>query len=648
MTRSVVRLVLAATMASLAAAFAAPAALATPGVPDAPIALFNEDFENTGTTPVTIELYNGIPSGADYAADSSWEGSVASCNGLVVSFAGAGAGCAAPGDANEQLLAQKLGILNGAEDPDANHAVGENTDADPVAANGDIELEITEGTELTDGPGHFLVAGVDVAALDCAGAAPGAFSFVLINGEVGPPDVHPLSPLPQDPCIAATDLGDGVTGRRLYSTLSVLSDFVSTGYELHNVTNGGNGWHALDNLLIADADPSLDQAFAGPTATLGSEATLTITITNTTELASKQGWSFSGTLPAGLTVVSGATAARARATSCPGTSVTAPVGGSAFSATGGLSIGQVSCTVTFGVTAATAGTYTVNGATFTRLGLRAPGDATVTFSAPAVTPPPPPPPPPAAGTPPPPPGTPAACADGRDNDGDGLVDANDPGCVLAGVYAPQKNSEASIAPLAQCAAGALQLTDVYGQNGRTTLRGVAGPDHVGKKVSLVATWGEDAVVATAVVKGDLSFATTAKLPPAELRNTNAARYQARLGDKRSLNLKFSRRMTETVAKRLGATRVKIGGRVTKPLAAPRARVVVRAAPSCQTNERFRGVVVARNVKVSSSGVWSATITLPSALRGDKVFLRGSTSVRKSTRTRKTFATYTLIQGVALK
>ncbi len=107
-------------------------------------------------------------------------------------------------------------------------------------------------------------------------------------------------------------------------------------------------------------------------------------------------------------------------------------------------------------------------------------------------------------------------------------------------------------------------------------------------------------------------------------------------------------MTETVASRLASTRVKIGGRVTKPLADPRARVVVRAAPSCQSRQRFRGVIVARDVKVSRSGEWSTTITLPKALRGDKVFLRATTSVRENTKSAKTFKTFTLIQGVALK
>jgi hypothetical protein len=167
-------------------------------------------------------------------------------------------------------------------------------------------------------------------------------------------------------------------------------------------------------------------------------------------------------------------------------------------------------------------------------------------------------------------------------------------------------------------------------------------------VSLVATRGKGKTVATAVVRGDLSFATTAPLPPRSIRNTNAARYQAQIGAKHSLSLKFARRMTETVASRVGATTVKIGGRVTKPFAVPRATILVRAAPSCQSSQRFRGVVVARNVKLRSSGAWSATIALPAALRTDQVFLRATTNVRQTTASRRTFATFTLIQGVTLK
>jgi hypothetical protein len=161
-------------------------------------------------------------------------------------------------------------------------------------------------------------------------------------------------------------------------------------------------------------------------------------------------------------------------------------------------------------------------------------------------------------------------------------------------------------------------------------------------------WDEDKQVATATVQPDLSFTTTAPLPPRAIRNSNAARFQARLGTRFSRSLKFERRMTETVASRLAATRVRIGGRVTKPFAVPRATVVVRGAQSCQSEDRFRGVVVARGVKVRGNGTWTATITLPTALQGNKVYLRAQSKVRKTAKSAKTFATYTLIQGVALK
>ena len=64
-------------------------------------------------------------------------------------------------------------------------------------------------------------------------------------------------------------------------------------------------------------------------------------------------------------------------------------------------------------------------------------DAEDVWNAPPPVPPPgggggaPPPPPPEGGGSPPPPPAVAACADGRDNDGDGFVDLGDPGCASA-------------------------------------------------------------------------------------------------------------------------------------------------------------------------------------------------------------------------
>jgi len=58
----------------------------------------------------------------------------------------------------------------------------------------------------------------------------------------------------------------------------------------------------------------------------------------------------------------------------------------------------------------------------------------------------------------------------------------------------------------------LRLTDVYGLRGRTVPRGVAGPESVGAQVAIFSSSsGKQAAAAT--VAGDLSFRTTAALPP---------------------------------------------------------------------------------------------------------------------------------------
>ncbi len=609
------RFALAAIGGLLLAAGTAPAALAAPGVPDPPTPLFVENFENgTGAPVISVTSYSGAEvegSNPTYQTDEPWAPAFEFCNGLVVSFAGAGTSCGEPANTRVKAVARKVGTVGGDPTPDDNHAVVENRAFNPGADEDESELRIAEGVTLPGAPGRFLIGGTDIALFDCAVGAPLFSFFMSYQDPENPGQIHvPLSPEPQDTCAQSVDVGDGMHGGRIYSDASVLSTFSDLALDIQNANEGIGSYHALDNFLVADATPVLD--VTGDTVPAGSTATLTFTITNTSDLASKQGWSFAGEIPSGLQVVSGGTEALprlTRATSCPSTTVHAPAGGSAVTASGSLAIGQTSCTVTLGVTAAGTGSFAVNGAGFTRIGLRAPGNANVTFTAPVVPPPPPPPP-----QPPPPAATPIGVTP---------------------------------TPLAQCAAGALQLTDVFGHNGRTLLRGVAGPDGVGKVVAIHSLWNGKRV-ATATVQRDLSFTTTAPLPPRAIRDTNTARFQARLGAKRSRSMKFARRMTETVASRLAATRVNIGGRVTKPFALPRASIVVRGAQSCQSDESFRGVVVASKVRVKANGTWSATIALPTALQGDKVYLRAQTKVRRNTKNPKTFATFTLIQGVALK
>ncbi len=614
----------------LGAAALTGVASATPGVPDQPTVLFGENFENNPQQTVTpLTSYQGAPpTNETYKTDPQWAPDASSCNGLITAYFDPYFCVSATANANVRLMALKLGIFAGDTTPDDNHVVSAYTDQghDPGANN--IELETVKPVTLPGSGNRFLVFSADVADATCGPLRPSPyttlFAFFLLTGS----SEIPLASAPTDVCSAGKDLGDDVIGGRITSDGSILFSGSQLGVRLRNGQASGNGNdHAFDNILVSDASPQLDKAFGAPSVTRGDATSLTFTITNTTDLVAKNGWSFTDKLPAALQVATPSGAS----TTCQSGAVTAADGGQSIKVTGNLAAGQSSCTATVNVLGVTAGVASNGAGQLTTTGVREPAQpAKITIAEPtsgqSVTP---------------------ACSDGKDNDADGKIDRDDSGCVFNGVYLPRKNSESSIAPLAQCARGELRLTDVYGLRGRTVLRGIAGPGSIGAKVSIYAT-SSGKRVATAIVGGDLAFSTTAALPPRAIRNTNAARFQARLGRQRSLRLKFARRMTQTVARRLDTARVRISGRVTGPLARPIAKVIVRASSRCPGRTSFRGAVVARGIRVQRNGQWAATVTLPPALRGSRVFLRGQTTVRKTTRNPKRFATFTLIQGVSLK
>jgi hypothetical protein len=192
----------------------------------------------------------------------------------------------------------------------------------------------------------------------------------------------------------------------------------------------------------------------------------------------------------------------------------------------------------------------------------------------------------------------------------------------------------------QCTSRRLVLTDVLQRGNRVRLTGAADKRYVGKQVNLhfVPPFGGGPRVATATVQKDGSFSASAKLPPKRLRNSNRARYQARIGDERSLRLKFRRRMAVQTVK-VADGKVRIAGRVSRPLAAPARTIEVRERVSCKT---WR---VVKRIKPKRDGSWSTTLDAPeSQLAGTYRF---TTKVRKNTRNKKTYPTFTLPRYVDL-
>lgn len=190
----------------------------------------------------------------------------------------------------------------------------------------------------------------------------------------------------------------------------------------------------------------------------------------------------------------------------------------------------------------------------------------------------------------------------------------------------------------QCTGRKLMLIDVLRRGSHVELFGAADLSLLGRRVNIfLGTGGKR--VATAVVGGDGFFHTTAPLPPARLRNTNAARYQARSGAERSLDVKLARRMI--VGSISSSNRVvTISGRVTKPFAKPIAAISVQRRVSCT---RW---ITEKRIKPRSDGTFTATLAGPP---GDQVGVyRAATLVRKRAANRRLFPTFTLPRVIWLK
>jgi uncharacterized repeat protein (TIGR01451 family) len=371
---------------ALAALVAGPAAAApgSPGVPQAAQVVYAEDFENAvGATPVLLTGYTGA-SGETYSADPQW---LTACNGAIVEGAApngdqAASGCASASSyGSVRQLAYALGAHRGSANPMLNHAVTAYTES-PNPGVDRIQFQTASTIPLVTS-GRFVTFSVDASEANCH-ANHALFKFYLLDGATQ----IPTFTTPIDPCTApggtlinAPAIGSaGATSFRT-GTYAGNSAVLFTGSQLGIRMRNGQGSAtgndaAFDNIRVLDVTPQLDKSFSQPAVDVGQTATLTLTITNTSELAAKNGWSFTDNLPAGLVVTS-----PGAATTCSGGQVTAPAGGGSIAMTGNLNAGQASCTVTVNVTSGAAGTYTNCPANLTTLGVDAPACASVTFDA---------------------------------------------------------------------------------------------------------------------------------------------------------------------------------------------------------------------------------------------------------------------------
>ncbi|HEU4977329.1 MAG TPA: hypothetical protein VFT42_00390, partial [Solirubrobacteraceae bacterium] len=207
---------------------------------------------------------------------------------------------------------------------------------------------------------------------------------------------------------------------------------------------------------------------------------------------------------------------------------------------------------------------------------------------------------------------------------------------VAGAGVQCSAPQASVANLSlQCTTRKLTLIDVLQQGDHVQLLGAADKKYIGRRVSIVFTH-TGKVVATPVVRPDGTFTATAPLPPKGIRFSNLSRYQARIDRERSLNLKLFRRMvTQSMTVKDG--KVTIAGEVVRPLAAPARAIIVKQRVSCSR------LVTVGTIRPDKNGRFR--VTLPGPPNQQAAVYRLQTQVRKNTRNKKLYPTFTLPRAV---
>ncbi|WP_327368019.1 DUF7933 domain-containing protein [Streptomyces sp. NBC_01217] len=334
--------------------------------------MFVEDFENTGETPTFLEDYVGAPPlNATYTADPSWLDHD-QCNGIILNQTGADQpNCPAV----LKDMANALGQVGGTNPP-TNHVVAAYTNWVPPGADR-VEFRTEQPIPIAK-PNRYITFAVDAAAMNCDQANPLLKFYLTGNGSDIPTFTTPINPC-TDPNSKPYPEGSGLRAGTFAGNRAVLFNDSQLGIKLVNEQGDwfGND-HAFDNIRILDATPQLDKAFGPATIDQGGTSTLAMTVTNTSELAAKDDFSFADNLPAGVEVASNANAS----TTCGNGTVSATAGGASVALDGGdLAVGEKSCTVTVDVTTNRPGTYVNRPESITTVGLNLPDPATLTVMA---------------------------------------------------------------------------------------------------------------------------------------------------------------------------------------------------------------------------------------------------------------------------
>jgi hypothetical protein len=197
-----------------------------------------------------------------------------------------------------------------------------------------------------------------------------------------------------------------------------------------------------------------------------------------------------------------------------------------------------------------------------------------------------------------------------------------------------------------CTRAKLAIVDVVEGTTGVQVTGAAASSLAGRKVRILVGAGSRHIgagrkqVGSAAVAASGLFTVRVPLPSTALRRAGAgaARYEAVAGSLASTAVPLSRRLTLDPPRESGG-RVTLTGRVSGPLASPRAPIVVRQSTSCA------GGTQVASIHPQRSGRFTVRLAEPAGVRA--ALYRLGTRVRQTARSRATVATSSLLEPVAL-
>jgi hypothetical protein len=168
-----------------------------------------------------------------------------------------------------------------------------------------------------------------------------------------------------------------------------------------------------------------------------------------------------------------------------------------------------------------------------------------------------------------------ACSDGVDNDGDGVVDAKDPGC-LSGAGDVNEGDE-TLGDLVLCGRRVISLVRADPKGKKAVLSGLVAAKYANQEVSILANYkpaGKSAFGKIATVRANAAgeFKATVKGPSRKF--FNKARFQAQVDKAKSVKLRLPQSLASTSVK-LSGGQIVLKGKVKKALLGDRKPVIVK-------------------------------------------------------------------------